>query len=96
MDVNKLNTVREYLASSFPGKVVEEQYDFDRGAQTFKVRDGKDSLLLKVGENFLEDNDSGQVNQFITDQAVAYQMSENKHLCIFVGNNAVSKLTRFS
>lgn len=48
MNPMKLDAVRTYLNVEFPGSQIEEKYDFDRTAQTFKIRVDRDVLLLKV------------------------------------------------
>lgn len=42
----KLDVVRNYLNGEFAGSTIDEKYDFDRDAQTFRIRIGKDLLLL--------------------------------------------------
>ncbi len=94
MEGNKLDIVRKYLTSQFSGCAVEEKYDFDRGAQTFKIHVGKDSLLLKVGENFLGDNDENKIAKHLESWKVANLLKESKNLGIFVGNEGPKTFTR--
>lgn len=82
-----LDVVRSYLKSEFSRATIDEKYDFDRGAQTFRIRIGEDLLLLKVGENFLSDNNEAQVRSCLEEWKVANLLRENKELGIFVGNN---------
>jgi hypothetical protein len=92
----KLNVVRAYLGSKFAGATIDEKYDFDRGAQTFRIRIGKDLLLLKIGENFLSDNNEAQVRAHLENWNVANILRENKEFGIFVGNNAPIAFSRFT
>lgn len=96
MQENKLGAVREYLKDEFPDKTIDEKYDFDLSAQTFKIRNGRDSLLLKVGENFLSDNNEEQIKTVLHNQAIANLLRENKELGIFVGNNGPSIFKRLA
>lgn len=95
MDENKLTVVRSYLGDEFAGSTIDEKYDFDRGAQTFRVRVGKDLLLLKVDEEFLSDNNEAQIRAHLEKWQVVNLLRENKELGIFVGNNAPIAFSRF-
>ena len=53
----KINEVLRYLRVHFPSRGVERKYDFDRDAESFKVMLDRGTLLLKVTETFLDDND---------------------------------------
>ena len=96
MDENKINVVRSYLNGEFAGSTVDEKYDFDRDAQTFRIRIGKDLLLLKVGEEFLSDNNEAQIRTHLESWKVANLLRENKELGIFVGNGAPMSFNRFA
>lgn len=87
VDDAKLQVVRNYLAREFPGAIIDDQYDFDRCARTFRIRIDKDSLLLKVGENFLDDNSDVQVGNHLQNWKIASILRENRELGIFVSNN---------
>ena len=95
MDKNKLDVVRVYLNGEFAGSTIDEKYDFDRGAQTFRIRIGKDLLLLKVGEEFLSDNSEALIRTHLESWKVADLLRENKGLGIFVGNSAPMSFNRF-
>jgi len=95
MDENKLNIVRAYLNNEFPDDRIEEKYDFDRSAQTFRIRSGKDLLLLKIGEEFLGDNDDEQIGTHLENWQIANLLKENKGLGIFVGNSMPVAFNRF-
>ena len=83
----KLDVVREYLKNAFPEATIDEKYDFDRDAQTFRIRLGTDLLLLKVGRNFLSDNNEAEVQTHFENWEVAKLLQANKEFGIFVGNN---------
>jgi len=59
------------------------------------VRVGKDLLLLKVGEEFLSDNNDTQIRAHLENWKVANLLRESKGLGIFVGNNAPVAFNRF-
>lgn len=94
MEGKKLDIIRKYLANQFSGCAVEEKYDFDRCAQTFKIHVGRESLLLKVGENFFGDNDEKKIVDCLEEWKVANILRENKGLGIFVGNGGLKTFNR--
>jgi len=94
MDENKLNAVREYLSDKFPENQVEEKYDFDLSAQRFKIRRDKGTLLLKVGENFLDDNSESQIKDTLNNQKIAELLAENEELYVLVSNGPPSVFKR--
>lgn len=95
MDQQKLKAVRTYLEKEFPGSTIEEKYDFDRGAQTFRIRVEKELLLLKVGEEFVEDNGEPEITAHLRRWDVGNLLRENSTLGIFVGNRAPVAFSRF-
>jgi len=96
MEENKLNAVRKYLLSEFKNDVVEEKYDFDRCAQTFKVHHKNESLLLKVDENFLDDNSEDEITAVLENQEISKILKDNKELGVFVGNLGANIFKRFA
>jgi hypothetical protein len=88
MEKSKLDVVRAYLNGEFAGFTIDEKYDFDRRAQTFRICIGKDLLLLKVGEEFLSDNNEQQIRAHLGSWKIADLLRENKVLGTFVGNGA--------
>jgi hypothetical protein len=61
MNQEKHAAITKYLADNFPDCKIEQKYDFDRGAQTFKISMSKDALLLKVADEFVEDNGTPEI-----------------------------------
>ena len=53
---DKKAAIYAYLCEKFPNSEVEQKYDFNLGAQAFKIRLRDRVLLLKVGDEFVEDN----------------------------------------
>ena len=51
----KLKAVVQYLNVHFPNCEVLQEHDFDRDAQSFKVMLGRDTVLLKVTDTFIDD-----------------------------------------
>jgi len=94
MDENKLDAVRRYLNSKFPGSEIEEKNDFDLSAQVFKIHKDNDRLLLKVGEIFLDDHDEEKIISLLDKQKIAELLEENKTLGVLVTNNPPSIFNR--
>lgn len=53
---DKVTVIASYLKAKFPDSTIEQKHDFDQGAQSFKVDLADRTLLLKVGDEFTEDN----------------------------------------
>lgn len=94
MEELKLQVVREYLNTNFSGSKIDENYDFDRGAQTFRIRTDKNLLLLKVGEEFLSDNSEVKLLEYLINWEVASLLTENKELGILICNTAPISFSR--
>lgn len=94
MDENKLQAVREYLNNKFPESEIEEKLDFDLSAQIFKIHKEGHSLLLKVGENFLDDNNQEQIKNTLENQKIAELLEEDKKLGVLVTNDPPSIFNR--
>ena len=95
MDENKLNAVRKYLTIEFPGDEVEEDYDSDLAAQTFKIHYKNNELLLKVYKNFLSDNNEKEITTILINQKISNLLKETKELGVSVGNSGVHDLNSF-
>ena len=90
MDKNKLEAVREYLNGKFPGAEIKEKYDSDLFAQTFKIYNDSDLLLLKVSKDFLGDNSEGQIKAALDNLKIAELLVENNELGVLVSNDPPS------
>lgn len=66
----KVDVITRYLERQFPGSVVEDQYDFDRGAQTFKVSRDHGHYLAKLDEEFLDDQSVDTLGQWLEDTSL--------------------------
>ncbi len=95
MEEAKLSVVREYLNNAFPGAKIDEKYDFDRDAQTFRIRMGKDLQLLKVGREFFSDNNEADAKAHLDNWEVASLLQANKECGIFIGGSAPFSFNRF-
>jgi hypothetical protein len=65
MDESKLDVVRDYFHKKFPGRGITEKHDFDLGAQTFMIARDTGSLLVKIRQNLIENNDTNQIREML-------------------------------
>jgi hypothetical protein len=77
MDEKKLEKVREYLRSQFPGCTIEEGNDFPLRAQCFKIAQSDGVLLLKVGEIFIRDNPTEGISRLLEQWNVSELLKQN-------------------
>ena len=61
MHEEKHAAIKQYLAEKFPGCEIEQQHDFARRAQSFKLHIVAVTLLLKVGDEFIDDNSTPEI-----------------------------------
>jgi hypothetical protein len=94
MDKNKLELVRQYLSSQFPGRGIEEKYDFDRGAQSFKISQDKGTLLLKVNEDFLDETSPERITSLLGQWDVASLLKRNPKQGLLIGNEGLKPFDR--
>lgn len=86
MEETKLEVVRKYLNEKFSGAKIEERHDFDHAAQAFKIHKGKDRLLLKVSEIFMDDNSEDRIYEILSNQKIAEILEKNKELGVLVSS----------
>jgi len=67
LERTKLDVITRYLERQFPDSVVEDQYDFDHSAQTFKVSRDRGHYLAKLDEGFLDDQQVDTLGQWLVD-----------------------------
>lgn len=61
MRQQKYTAIREYLSAKFPGSTIEEKNDSTRHA--FKIHIAGGSRLLKVAEEFADDNNVTEIRR---------------------------------
>ena len=84
MHEEKHAAIAKYLSESFTGCEIEQKSDFDRDAQSFKVHVPKATLLLKVGNNFLDDNDTAEILRLLKSWAIEEILGKEKDLGVVV------------
>lgn len=94
MDEGKLDSVRKYLRNLFPDQEITEKHDFDLGAQTFKISNKAGSLLLKIGGDFVDDNDADQIVDQLKSWDVADLLKQNPEVGLLVTSKGPQSLVR--
>ena len=94
MDESKLDSVREYLNNVFPDQKITENHDFDLAAQTFNISNETDSLLLKVGENFVDDNNADQIVDLLNRWDVADLLKQHPEVGLLVTSKGPQSFER--
>jgi hypothetical protein len=84
MHEEKHAAIAQYLSESFTDCEIEQKPDFDRGAQSFKVHAPKATLLLKVGNEFLDDNDTAAILRLFKTWAIEEILAKEKELGVVV------------
>ena len=65
MNESKLDVVRDYFHKSFPGRKITEKHDFDLGVQIFMIARDSGSLLVKIRQNLIDNNDTNQIRDML-------------------------------
>jgi hypothetical protein len=94
MDKSKLDSVKQYLQEEFPDLEITDKYDFDSGAQTFKISADAGLLLLKIGENFVDDNDEYQIVGMLSRWDVADLLRQNPQVGVLVKHEGPESFER--
>jgi len=94
MREEKHTAINKYLTEKFPGCDIEQMHDFDRGAQTFKLHAADGSLLLKVGDEFVEDNTTPEILRLFNLWGLAEVLCKEKELGVLVSQHGLESFRR--
>ena len=67
----KYTAIRRYLSENFPDCDIEQRNDFDRHAQSFRIGAHEGDLLLKVSDEFVEDNEVSEILKLMSKWSLA-------------------------
>jgi hypothetical protein len=73
---------------------VEQKHDFDRGAQSFKVHLSGRTLLLKVGDEFIEDNSVAEILRQFDLWSLAELLGKGTELAVLVTRHGLETFDR--
>jgi hypothetical protein len=85
----KYEVIKDYLRKKFPDSTIEQKDDFNRGADSFKVHLADCTLLLKVGREFLEDNNIAEIISIFNPWALAQILEKNPEFLVLVTQRGV-------
>ena len=86
--------IAKYLNENFPGLEIEQRHDFDRGAHTFKIHMPKGTLLLKVGDEFVADNDITEILRLFNLWSLKETLGKEKELGVLVTQRGLELFER--
>lgn len=94
MREEKHAAINQYLTEKFSDCKIEQRHDFDRGAQIFKVHIPDDTLLLKVGDEFIDDNGTAEILRQFNLWALAEVLSKEKEFGVLVSQRGLESFRR--
>ncbi len=74
----KIEVIRRYLRIEFPDHIIEDQYNFDLGAQIFRVSKVDTPYIVRVTQEFIDDNDSASIEVILQRRNIANLIRENR------------------
>lgn len=86
---DKLNAVRNYLKSEFPGYTIDDHYDFDRFAQTFRLTLGDKIHLVTVSREFIDDHSVSEISILLQGYNLSQYFKDEKVVRVIVTNSGV-------
>ena len=90
----KYSAIDGYLREYFKGSDVEQKHDFDRGAQSFKVHLSGHTFLLKVGDEFIEDNAVAEILRQFGLWSIAEVLGKETELGVIVTRHGLETFDR--
>ncbi len=94
MKLNKMQVIRDYLSNRFPDARHDDEIDFDRYGQKFRIVTNGSVLLLSVSTSFIEDNDLEKLAKTLEGLDIASQLKNNPESTVIVKNSGISVVPR--
>ena len=94
MRTQKHSAIESYLKDHFSNCQIEQNYDFDRGAQSFKIESVDGSRLLKVGNEFVDDNETSEMLRLFDLWALSAVLAKEKELGVLVLQSGLTSFSR--
>lgn len=94
MNQEKHVAIFKCLSENFPGCKIEQRHDFDRGAQTFKISEPNDTLLLRVADEFVDDNCPSEILRLFNLWHLPEVMSNEKKLGVLATRRGLESFRR--
>ena len=90
----KLVFIREYLAKKFAGCDIEHREDFIRSSQSFKIYASGGPLLLKVSDEFIDDNPIEEIDRLFDLFGIPGVLAENTELGVMLTQQGIGFFNR--
>jgi hypothetical protein len=94
MDEHKLGAVMQHLDEAFPGCDIVETHSFGADAMSFKIAHYSGSLLLRVSDKFLDNNDSERITEFLRQSDVTNLLVQHPNLGVLITNDGATYFDR--
>lgn len=91
---DKQTVIYAYLCEKFPNAMVEHKNDFDWSAQSFKVRLPDRVLLLKVEDEFIDDNATAEILHQFDLWSLAEILGKEMKLGVLVSHHGIGTFHR--
>jgi hypothetical protein len=85
----KLSAVRNYLKSEFPDYAVDDQYDFDRVAWTFRLTLKDKIHLVTVAREFIDDHTPSEISNILQKHPLSQHFRQAKVARIVIRNSGI-------
>jgi len=92
MNSDKCTAIEEYLKGEFPNSEIE-QANFSE-CQHYKIQTENGLLMLKVGEEFIEDTSQEEIIQKLGEWEVPKLLKENSKLGILIKRTGANTFER--
>lgn len=94
MNDEKRTAIRAYLSSHFPSATIKEKYDFNIGAHAFKLHVAGETLLLKVRDEFAEDNSASEILRLFNLWSLAEILGKEQDLGVLASQRGLEAFHR--
>jgi hypothetical protein len=94
MKLRKMQVIRDYLGNRFPEARHDDEIDFDRYGQKFRIVKNGSVMLLSVSMSFIEDNDAEKLASTLDGLDVVSQLKNNPESTVIVKKSGVLVVPR--
>jgi len=94
MDEQRLGAVMQHLDENFPHCDIVETHNLSSDAISFKIAHERGSFLLKVSDEFLDNNDSERISDFLRQSDITNLLLQHPDLGVLVTNDGVTYFQR--
>ncbi|MDL1969823.1 MAG: hypothetical protein LWW94_02400 [Candidatus Desulfofervidaceae bacterium] len=88
----KLNVIREYLKTKFPDYTVDEGYEFDHSAQTFRLRRRNKMHFVIISEEFIDDREGSKIKTSLQKIPLKKYFHQEGVTCVIITNSSIRKM----